>query len=32
MVHGEGPRIKRELEKSKIQTKFIRGLSLTDKK
>ena len=26
VVHGGGPRIKRELEKSNIQSKFIRGL------
>ena len=26
IVHGGGPRIKRELEKSNIQSKFIRGL------
>ena len=32
VVHGGGPRIKRELEKSKIQSKFIRGLRVTDKK
>ena len=32
VVHGGGPRIKRELEKSNIQTKFIRGLRVTDKK
>ena len=32
VVHGGGPRIKRELEKSKIETKFIRGLRVTDKK
>ncbi len=31
VVHGGGPRIKRELEKSKIQSKFIRGLRVTDK-
>ena len=31
-MHGGGPRIKRELEKSKIQSKFIRGLRVTDKK
>jgi len=30
VVHGGGPRIKRELEKSSIQTKFIRGLRVTD--
>ena len=32
VVHGGGPRIKRELEKSKIKSKFIRGLRVTDKK
>ena len=32
VVHGGGPRIKRELEKSKIQSKFIRGLRVTDEK
>jgi acetylglutamate kinase len=32
VVHGGGPRIKRELEKSKIPTKFIKGLRVTDKK
>ena len=26
VVHGGGPRIKRELDKSNIQSKFIRGL------
>ena len=31
-VHGGGPRIKRELDKSNIQSKFIRGLRVTDKK
>ena len=31
VVHGGGPRIKRELDKSDIQTKFIRGLRVTDK-
>ena len=31
VVHGGGPRIKRELEKSNIQSKFIRGLRVTDK-
>ena len=30
IVHGGGPRIKRELEKSNIQSKFIRGLRVTD--
>ena len=32
VIHGGGPRIKRELEKSNIQTKFIKGLRVTDKK
>ena len=32
VVHGGGPRIKRELEKSNIESKFIRGLRVTDKK
>ena len=32
VVHGGGPRIKRELEKSKIDSKFIRGLRVTDEK
>ena len=31
VVHGGGPRIKRELEKSNIQSKFIRGLRVTNK-
>ena len=31
-MHGGGPRIKRELDKSNIQSKFIRGLRVTDKK
>ena len=31
VVHGGGPRIKRELDKADIQTKFIRGLRVTDK-
>ena len=30
VVHGGGPRIKRELDKSNIQTKFIKGLRVTD--
>jgi acetylglutamate kinase len=30
VVHGGGPRIKRELDKSNIPTKFIRGLRVTD--
>ena len=30
VVHGGGPRIKRELEKSKIESKFINGLRVTD--
>ena len=32
VVHGGGPRIKKELEKSYIESKFIRGLRVTDKK
>ena len=32
VVHGGGPRIKRELNKSNIQSKFIRGLRVTDEK
>ena len=32
VVHGGGPRIKRELDKANIQTKFIRGLRVTDEK
>jgi acetylglutamate kinase len=32
VVHGGGPRIKRELEKSNITTKFINGLRVTDEK
>tara|TARA_B100000963_G_scaffold170827_1_gene148636 strand:- start:88 stop:954 length:867 start_codon:yes stop_codon:yes gene_type:complete len=32
VVHGGGPRIKRELEKSNIVSKFINGLRVTDKK
>ena len=32
VVHGGGPRIKRELEKSNISSKFIRGLRVTDEK
>jgi acetylglutamate kinase len=32
VVHGGGPRIKRELDKSNIQTKFIRGLRVTNEK
>ena len=31
VVHGGGPRIKRELEKKKIESKFIDGLRVTDK-
>jgi len=31
VVHGGGPRIKRELDRSNIETKFIRGLRVTDK-
>ena len=32
IVHGGGPRIKRELEKSNIESRFIRGLRVTDEK
>ena len=32
VVHGGGPRIKRELNKSNIQSNFIRGLRVTDKR
>jgi len=32
IVHGGGPRIKRELDKSNIKSKFIRGLRVTDEK
>ena len=32
VVHGGGPRIKRELDKSSISSKFIRGLRVTDEK
>ena len=32
VVHGGGPRIKRELERSGIPTKFIKGLRVTDEK
>ena len=31
VVHGGGPRIKRELDKKKIKSKFIDGLRITDK-
>ena len=31
VVHGGGPRIKRELDKYNIHTKFVRGLRVTDK-
>ena len=31
VVHGGGPRIKRELDRNNIQTKFVRGLRVTDK-
>ena len=31
VVHGGGPRIKRELDRKKIVTKFINGLRVTDK-
>ena len=32
VVHGGGPRIKRELDKSNITSKFVRGLRVTDEK
>ena len=32
VVHGGGPRIERELKKENIQSKFINGLRVTDKK
>ncbi len=32
VVHGGGPRIKRELDKSNIKSKFIGGLRVTDKR
>ena len=32
VVHGGGPRIERELKKANIQTNFINGLRVTDKK
>ena len=32
VIHGGGPRIKRELDKSNITSKFIRGLRVTDSK
>ena len=32
VIHGGGPRIKKELEKSNIQSKFIKGLRVTDEK
>ena len=32
VVHGGGPRIKRELEKSNIESKFINGLRVTNQK
>ena len=32
VVHGGGPRIKRELDKKNIKSKFIRGLRVTDEK
>jgi len=32
VVHGGGPRIERELEKSNIESKFINGLRVTDHK
>ena len=31
VVHGGGPRIKRELDKKKIKSRFINGLRVTDK-
>jgi len=31
VVHGGGPRIKRELDKQKIESKFVNGLRVTDK-
>jgi len=32
IIHGGGPRIKRELDKSHIESKFIRGLRVTSEK
>ena len=32
VVHGGGPRMKRELDKASIESKFIRGLRVTDEK
>ena len=32
IIHGGGPRIKRELDKSNIETNFIRGLRVTSEK
>ena len=32
VIHGGGPRIKRELDKSNIQSTFIKGLRVTDEK
>ena len=32
VIHGGGPRIKRELDKSNIKSKFLRGLRVTDEK
>ena len=32
VIHGGGPRIKRELDKSNITSKFIRGMRVTDAK
>ena len=32
VVHGGGPRIKKKLDKENIETKFINGLRVTDKK
>ena len=31
VIHGGGPKIKKELDKSNIETKFIRGLRVTNK-
>ena len=32
VIHGGGPRIKKELDKSNIKSKFIKGLRVTDEK
>ena len=32
VVHGGGPRINKELEKSNIQSKFLKGIRVTDSK